>query len=42
MKSNKKVVILTEGQVKSLMDNLRIERDKRILSEMKNQIPKGK
>ena len=42
MKSKKKVVILTESQVKSLMDNLRVERDKRILSEMKNQIPKGK
>jgi len=42
MKSNKKVVILTEGQVKSLMDNLRIERDKRILSEMRNQDQKGK
>ena len=39
MKSKKKVVILTEGQVKSLMGNLRVERDKRILSEMKNQIP---
>jgi hypothetical protein len=33
MKSKKKVVILTESQVKSLMDNLRVERDKRILSE---------
>ena len=42
MKSKKKVVILTESQVKSLMDNLRVERDKRILSEMKNQIPKEK
>ena len=42
MKSKKKVVILTESQVKSLMGNLRLERDKRILSEMKNQIPKGK
>ncbi len=42
MKSKKKVVILAEGQVKSLMGNLRVERDKRILSEMKNQIPKGK
>ena len=42
MKSNKKVVILREGQVKSLMDNLRIERDKRILSEMRNQDQKGK
>ena len=42
MKSKKKVVILTESQVKSLMENLRVERYKRILSEMKNQIPKGK
>jgi len=42
MKPKKKVVILTESQVKSLMDNLRVERDKRILSEMKNHIPKGK
>jgi hypothetical protein len=33
MKSKKKVVILTESQVKSLIDNLRVERDKRILSE---------
>ena len=36
MKSKKKVVILTEGQVNSLMENLRVERDKRILSEMRN------
>ena len=42
MKSKKKVVVLTESQVRSLMDNLRIERDKKILFEMKNQIPKGK
>ncbi len=42
MKSKKKVVILTESQVKSLMDNLRVERDKRVLSEIRNQIPKGK
>ena len=42
MRSKKKVVILTESQVKSLMDNLRVERDKRILSEIWNQIPKGK
>jgi hypothetical protein len=40
MKSKKKTVILTEGQIKSLMDNLKIERDKRILSEIKNQDPK--
>lgn len=33
MKPKKKVVILTESQVKSLLDNLRVERDKRILSE---------
>ena len=42
MKSKKKVVILKESQVKSLMDNLRVERDKRILSEIRNQIPNGK
>lgn len=34
MKSKKKVMILTESQVKSLMDNLRVERDKKILSEI--------
>lgn len=27
-------MILTESQVKSLMDNLRVERDKKILSEI--------
>jgi len=42
MKPKKKVVILTESQVKSLMDNLKVERDKRILSEISNQIPIGK
>jgi len=42
MKSKKKVVIITESQVKSLMGNLRVERDKRVLSEIKNQVPKGK
>ena len=42
MNSKKKVVILTEIQVKSLMDNLREERDKRILSEIRNQDQKGK
>jgi len=42
MKSKKKVVILTESQVKSLMENLRVERDKRILSEIKNQVQRGK
>ena len=42
MKSKKKVVILTESQVKSLMGNLRVERDKRILSEIRNQDQKGK
>ena len=42
MKSKKKIVILTEGQVNSLMENLRVERDKRILSEMRNQDQKGK
>lgn len=35
MKPKKKVVILTESQVKSLMDNLKVERDKRILNELK-------
>jgi|GEM_PF-5374087 len=35
MKSKKKVVILTEGQVKSLMDNLKVERDRRIIEEVK-------
>lgn len=34
MNSKKKVVILTENQVKSLIDNLKVERDKRILSEI--------
>ena len=34
MKSKKKVVILTESQVKSLMENLRLKRDERILSEI--------
>jgi hypothetical protein len=33
MKSKKKVVILTESQVKSLMHSLRVERDKKILFE---------
>ena len=42
MKPKKKVVVLTESQVKSLMDNLRVERDKRILSEIRNQFPNGK
>ncbi len=42
MKSKKKVVILAESQVKSLMENLRLKRDERILSEMKNQDQKGK
>lgn len=41
MKSKKKVVILTESQVKSLMNNLRVERDKKILSETKNQHQKA-
>lgn len=35
MKSKKKVIILTESQVKSLMDNLKVERDRRILEEVK-------
>jgi len=37
MNSKKIKVILTESQVKSLIDNLKIERDKRILSEIKNR-----
>ena len=35
MKSKKKVVILTESQVKSLLDNLRAERDRKILEGVK-------
>ena len=35
MKSKKKVVILTESQVKSLMGNLRVERDRKILEGVK-------
>jgi hypothetical protein len=31
MKSKKKMVILSESQVKSLIENLRVERDKKIL-----------
>ena len=42
MKANKKVVVLTESQVKSLMENLRLKRDKKILSEMRSQDQKGK
>jgi hypothetical protein len=41
MKSKKKTVVLTESQVNSLMGKLRVERDQRILIEMKNQKPKG-
>jgi len=37
MNSKKKIVILTEGQVNSLMGKLRVERDQRILNEMNNQ-----
>ena len=37
MKSKKKVLVLTESQVKALIDNLKIERDKRVLSEIKNR-----
>jgi len=36
MKSKKKVVILSEGQVNSLMENIRVESDNRILYELKN------
>lgn len=35
MKPKKKVVILTESQVKSLLDNLRVERDRKILEGVK-------
>jgi len=38
MNSKKKKVILTESQVKSLIDNLKIERDKRITEEEKSQV----
>lgn len=38
MKSKKKVVILTESQVKSLMDNLKMERDQKIRDEEKSQV----
>jgi hypothetical protein len=31
MKSKKKMLILSESQVKSLIENLRVERDKKIL-----------
>ena len=37
MKSKKKVVILAEIQVKSLMDKLRVERNHRIIEEILNQ-----
>ena len=40
MKSKKKVVVLTESQVKSLLDNLRVERDERILNELKLELRK--
>jgi hypothetical protein len=42
MKSKKKIVTLTESQVKSLIENLRVERGKKILTEIKNQDQKGK
>lgn len=38
MNSKKKKVILTESQVKSLIDNLKIERDKRNTEEEKSQV----
>ena len=41
MKSKKKIVTLTESQVKSLIENLRVERGKKILTEIKNQDQKG-
>jgi hypothetical protein len=37
MKLKKQVVILTESQVKTLIDNIKIERDKRITEEEKSQ-----
>ncbi len=37
MKSKKKVVILTESQVKSLMNKLREERDQRSLLEIRSR-----
>ena len=38
MKLKKQVVILTESQVKTLIDNIKIERDKRITEEEKSQV----
>ena len=38
MKPKKKVVILTESQVKSLIDNLKMERDQKIRDEEKSQV----
>ena len=38
MKSKKQVVILTESHVKTLIDNIKIERDKRIRNEEKSQV----
>ena len=37
MKSKKKVVILTESQVKSLMNKLKEERDQRSLLEIRSR-----
>lgn len=37
MKLKKQVVILTESQVKTLIDNIKIERDKRITEEEKSE-----
>ena len=37
MKLKKQVVILTESQVKTLIYNIKIERDKRITEEEKSQ-----
>jgi hypothetical protein len=34
MKSKKKMLILSESQVKSLIENLRVERDKKILHKI--------
>jgi hypothetical protein len=38
MNSKKIKVILTESQVKSLIDNLKIERNQRIRNEEKSQV----
>ena len=37
MKSKKNIVILTENQIKSLLDKLRVENNHRIIEELMNQ-----